>query len=100
MAFHLIYQLMYDHSLSNYSIYRQKTLEIVSLMAMLAFLLVGDGLTPAVVLSMANLFLFARIHADANREMMWTLYGILTVHGFFSSGHHTSLATIPWYLFF
>ena len=100
MAFHLIYQLMYDHSLSNYSIYRQKTLEIVSLMAMLAFLLVGDGLTPAVVLSMANLFLFARIHADANREMMWTLYGILSVHGFFSSGHHTSLATIPWYSFF
>ncbi|KAI9564828.1 hypothetical protein GHT06_008569 [Daphnia sinensis] len=32
----------------------------------------------------------------SSTEEMWPLYGVLSLHGFFASGHHTSLASIPW----
>ena len=95
---HRVYQFLFDAELAKVVNYRKKTSDLVMLLSTLAILLAGDGLTPGIVLSLVNIVLFAQIFAgDHYTNEMWTLYGLLSVHGFFASGHHTSLANIPWY---
>ena len=95
---HRVYQFLFDAELAKVVNYRKKTWDLVMLLSTLAVLLAGDGLTPGIVLSLVNIVLFAQIFAgDHYTNEMWTLYGLLSVHGFFASGHHTSLANIPWY---
>ena len=77
--------------------YREKTSNIVILLSTLAILLAGDGLAPGIILTIVSLTLFSQLFTgDSSCGEMWPLYGLLSVHGFFASGHHTSLANVPW----
>lgn len=92
-----IYQFVVDNEHGKVSNYRRKTSDMVILLSTLAVLLAGDGLAPGIILTLVSIVLFAQLFAEvSSTEEMWPLYGILSLHGFFASGHHTSLASIPW----
>lgn len=84
---------------------------IPSLMTALAVLLAGDGQAPGVALTVCSIALFTAIESRRRRHQQqeeedrlrlrlrpidWSLYGVLSVHGFFATGHHTSFSTIAW----
>lgn len=97
--FHVIYRFLFDGEVSKPFNYRKKSSELVVLLSTLAILLAGDGLTPGIIATLANILCLARLFSEknCNTKEMWVLYGVLSVHGFFASGHHTSLPNIPWY---
>lgn len=94
---HDIYTFLFDNELGKMSNYRKKISHLVILLSTLAILLAGDGLAPGIILALANLVLFSQLFTgESNCGEMWPLYGLLSLHGFFAGGHHTSLANIPW----
>jgi hypothetical protein len=94
---HDIYTFLFDNELGKMSNYRKKISHLVILLSTLAILLAGDGLAPGIILALANLVLFSQLFTgESNCGEMWPLYGLLSLHGFFAAGHHTSLANIPW----
>lgn len=95
---HNIYQFVFDVEHGKVSNYCRKISDMVMLLLTLAILLAGDGLAPSVILTLVSIVLFAQLFAKvSNSGEMWPLYCTLSLHGFFASGHHTSLASIPWY---
>lgn len=64
----------------------------------LSLLLGGDGLGPGIVSILANIFLFRTLFTKEKTVSAQVLYGFLSMHGFFATGHHTSLPNIPWYM--
>jgi len=94
---HDVYKFLFNNELGKMSYYRKNISNLVILLSTLAILLAGDGLAPGIILSLVSLILFSHIFAgESNCGEMWPIYGLLSVHGFFASGHHTSLANIPW----
>lgn len=94
---HHMYTFLFDNELSKMPNYREKTSNMVILLSTLAILLAGDGLAPGIILTVVSLTLFSQLFTgDSSCGEMWPLYGLLSVHGFFASGHHTSLANVPW----
>merc|ERR550534_793671 len=83
--------------------YWTHSVDLVGAGSVLALLLAGDGLAPGIGSILTNLgavmFLLS-LSTDQNPEkdrwMIWPLYGFLSLHGFYASGHHTSLPNIPW----
>ena len=71
---------------------RRDAVRLVAILSAPAALLAGDGLTPAIGLILVALLLVGRL----DDPWQAALYGCLSVHGFFATGHHTSLAAIPW----
>ena len=88
----LLYQLLCSHS-NNYA---TKASNIVILLITVALLLAGDGLAPGLLLTVFSLVSVMQLKPSA-REF-WLLYSMLSLHGFFATGHHTSLANIPWFV--
>jgi len=86
--------------------YWTHSVDLVGAGSVLALLLAGDGLAPGIGSILTNLgavmFLLS-LSTDQNPEkdrwMIWPLYGFLSLHGFYASGHHTSLPNIPWLLY-
>ena len=80
--------------------YWRNSVDLIAVVSILAVLLAGDGLTPAIGLILLSLvalmFLFSLAKSEQDRWMLWPLCGFLSLHGFYASGHHTSLPNIPW----
>lgn len=76
--------------------YRENTVELILLMVALSILLAGDGLAPGIILTMTNILLVMQLFFFRPDPELWPLYGVLSLHGFFSTGHHTSFPSVPW----
>ena len=80
--------------------YWNNAINLVVSLSTLAILLAGDGLTPAIGLILlslrATMELFSSATTSEEKTCLWVLYAFLSLHGFYASGHHTSLANIPW----
>ena len=88
-----IYQILHRKTSTDY---RKDVFQIVAILSSLGSLLAGDGLTPAIGLILICQIIVGILSPQENEEILWPLYGCLSLHGFFATGHHTSLAAIPW----
>lgn len=77
-------------------IFTDVNVNILLLLMSFSLMLSGDGLCPGIVSILANIFIFKYCLSNEKITSAPILYGFLSVHGFFATGHHTSLPNIPW----
>ena len=94
---YITFLLLLMHQLqSNSTSYCTKASNIVLLSTTIALLLAGDGLAPGILLTLLSVVGLMQLNPCAKE--FWLLYSMLSLQGFFSTGHHTSLANIPWFV--
>jgi len=97
--FYAVFVISIGHQIFNFlssRIHQNSSSEFVLLFSTLAILLAGDGLAPGIVLTVINVVLMMQVSSTPRDTEFWPLYALLSLHGFFSTGHHTSLANVPW----
>ena len=73
-----------------------KASNIVLLSTTVSLLLAGDGLAPGLLLTLLSVV--GLMQLNPCEKEFWLLYSMLSLQGFFTTGHHTSLANIPWFV--